>query len=255
MNFIFKILFLIVFLFPIVSFASTDEGYFAATRHYRPSGSGTILDSTDRLLEGLDYLSIYIKYDDYYIVNGNHGQWVSQVATNYTGITSIKVDYELDVVSGNCEFILHHGEASAGASSYVLYFNSSVDVARTVASTTVSRSDSQYLSPLLRQYSGSTCEATIKIYRIFDEDGNDYLNFTQPITNTVYVPVNTELSSLECINNSPTSTCSFTYATTSTTTSSNIDYSKHFDLFLLFVGISFFALAIHLFRGLALKYL
>jgi len=70
----------------------------------------------------------------------------------------------------------------------------------------------------------------------------------------VYVPVDTELSSLQCITNAPTSTCSFEYSTT-TATSTTIDYSPQLNLFLIFIGLLSFAYGIYCFRSLAHKYL
>lgn len=73
-------------------------------------------------------------------------------------------------------------------------------------------------------------------------------------SSTVFIPIDTQLNNLTCVSNSPTSTCTFEYSTT-TATSTTIDYSRHFDLFLLLTSILMFACGIALFRGLAKKYL
>jgi len=78
--------------------------------------------------------------------------------------------------------------------------------------------------------------------------------FEVPQSSNTYVPIDTELSSLQCVNNSPTTTCSFEYSTTSTSTAF-VDYSDFFTLYLIFIGLCVFALVVYLFRSLALRYL
>jgi len=253
MNFISKIFIAIVLVFPLVSFAgSTEQNYSGAATYYRVSGSGTALNSTAKTSTKDDYLEIYVDFDDYLSGNNFMGM-LGEISYDLTGATSITVDYELDVIAGNCQFILHWGNTTSPA-SYQWSTSTAVDIPRTVETQSQNHSGMKGIMPLLHQNSGSICEGTLKIYDMYDSTGNDYLTFlTAGESSTVFVPMDSELTSLECVTNSPTSTCSFSYSTT--TASSTPDYSRHFDLFLLFVGISFFALAIHLFRGLALKYL
>lgn len=254
MNFISKIFIAIIILLPAVSFAgATEQNYDGAAYFYRASGAGTTLSSNARTSTKDDYLEIYIDFDDYLSQNNYMGM-LGELTYNLTGATSIFVDYELDVIAGTCNFILHWGYPSTGPASYQWATTTAVDIPRTTQTQSQNHSGSKGIMPLLRQGSGAVCEATLKIYDMGDSNGNDYLTFlTQSQSQTIYVPVQSEITALECISNSPTSTCSFSYSTT--TASTTPDYSPHFDLFLLFVGLSFFALAIYLFRALALKYL
>jgi len=70
---------------------------------------------------------------------------------------------------------------------------------------------------------------------------------------TTYVPVNQYVTNLSCVNGTPTTTCSFTYSTTTAT--STYDYRPYFDYITLFIGLLFFALGVYMFRSLAIKYL
>jgi len=68
---------------------------------------------------------------------------------------------------------------------------------------------------------------------------------------TVYVPINQYVTTAVC-GGTPTSTCSFTYSTTTATTT---DYTDHLDFMLLLWGVLLFAIGIAMFRSLAKKYL
>jgi len=69
---------------------------------------------------------------------------------------------------------------------------------------------------------------------------------------TTYVPVSQYVTDLECYNYSPTTTCAFTYSTTTATTA---DYTSYFDYITFFLGIILFGLALLMFKGLITKYL
>jgi len=70
---------------------------------------------------------------------------------------------------------------------------------------------------------------------------------------TTYVPVNQYVTDLSCVNSTPTTTCAFTYSTTTATTT--YDYRTNFDFITLFLGLLLFAFGVYLFRSVALKYL
>jgi len=77
-------------------------------------------------------------------------------------------------------------------------------------------------------------------------------DFTLPSSNvTTYVPINQYVTTAVC-GGTPTSTCAFTYSTTTATTT---DYTSQLDLFLLLWGLLLFAIGIAMFRSLAKKYL
>jgi len=79
-------------------------------------------------------------------------------------------------------------------------------------------------------------------------------DFTQASSNsTTYVPVNQYVTNLACVNGTPTTTCSFTYSTTTATTT--YDYRTNMDFITLFFGLLLFALGVYMFRSVALKYL
>jgi len=70
---------------------------------------------------------------------------------------------------------------------------------------------------------------------------------------TTYVPVNQYVTSLECVNSTPTTTCAFAYSTSTAT--STYDYRPYFDYITLFVGLLLFGVGVWMFRSVAVKYL
>jgi len=80
------------------------------------------------------------------------------------------------------------------------------------------------------------------------------ITYTPPTSgSTTYVPVNQYVTNLACVNGTPTTTCSFTYSTTTATTT--YDYRANFDFITLFLGLLLFALGVYMFRSVAIKYL
>jgi len=77
-------------------------------------------------------------------------------------------------------------------------------------------------------------------------------DFTLPSGGSItYIPINQYVTSSVC-SGSPTSTCAFTYSTTTATTT---DYSSYFDYITFFFGILLFGLGLLMFKGLISKYL
>jgi len=99
---------------------------------------------------------------------------------------------------------------------------------------------------------------TADSYKLVNQNGTQYgvysaAIFTYPEGGVgTYIPINQYVTNAECVNGTPTTTCSFTY---STTTASTTDYTAKLDNMLLLMSVFLFLIGISLFRFVAKKYI
>lgn len=117
----------------------------------------------------------------------------------------------------------------------------------------------------------TSSSADFKIYHYAINDteyfNNDYSGgsgspATTTVTEYIYIPTDNFISSLECVNNSPTSTCSFSYSTSSASSTSLAIYDlietyqpNQFTVFNLFIYSLFFFVTVYFFGLLTFKFL
>lgn len=95
-------------------------------------------------------------------------------------------------------------------------------------------------------------------YKLTNINGTQYgvyysATFTYPDAGlATYIPINQYVTTAECVTGTPTSTCSFTYSTTTATTT---DYTAKLDNMLLLMSVFLFFIGILLFRYVAKKYI
>jgi len=232
-----------LFIFPYSSLAAngvTTEGYYGQAKHYRNGGTGAAVNFQSTGKINADNLEISFALNTtVQSHNQNNHQFISTQLFDISTISTIYLDYEFDWSAGSCEILVPWG----GNDSYFnLYFTKTADQSRTIATSSVSRSDTSIaVGAMVRNISGSLCTGTLKVYDIYDEDGVHYLNFEAGGGGeTIYVPVNVYATSVECINNASGTDCDFTYGTSSVATSTAymMTVENSFYLIIIFVIIA-----------------
>lgn len=239
-----------LFLFPYSSLASgnTTEGYFSQAKHYRNGGTGAATNFQSFGKVNDDNLEIYFAINStVQTQNQNNHQFISTSNFDISTISTIYLDYEFDWVAGSCEILVPWGGNDA---YFNLYFTKTADQSRTIATSSVSRSDTSIqVGAMVRNISGSLCTGTLKVYGLYDEDGVQYLNFESGGGGTtVYVPVNTYATSVECLNNASGTDCSFTYGTSTVATSTAFMFTVENSFYLISIFLISFLLGLYVVR-------
>jgi len=169
-------------------------------------------------------------------VNQYTGMILERASGNVPLVTSTSVVYSYTPnTAGTCTMAFRSNTSNNTSHSITL--------TTAVATTTVNFVNSNLYSVTASNNTwslalgGSTsCDGTLRIESIY--------------TNVAGV-IPLSFSTLE----SNVNTININVSASSSTSTNPVDYSTFFSLFLIFIGLSFFALSIYLFRGLASKYL
>lgn len=176
---------------------------------------------------------------------------------NLPGVTDVTIEYSfIENVAGTCTMALKNntGNISGGTLS----------LPATVATTThtftgmgTNFTGNGTQVPSITLGMNASCNGTLRILSVTTNVStvNPLLFTTQtsPV-NTIYVPIDPMLTSLECITGTPTSTCAFEYSTT-TASSTAYNYTGYFGLTVATLIIFLFIVVILFARYSSKQYL
>lgn len=163
------------------------------------------------------------------------GMLLERPVGNIPNTSAIYVTYAYVRNAGTCTFALRHGTTNVTGAS--------ISLTATTPTTTVTwtgMATNGVVSPAtqvsLSIGGTANCNGTLNIIRVATD-------------NPGIVPLSYDALQ------STTNDILYVSTSTASTTSTTIDYSRYFDLFILFVAISVFTLIIHFFRFITKKYL
>lgn len=236
--------FLLLLLFlPISVFAETEEGWKFQGKVYTPVANTNT--DTFTYIENTDNLTVTYSqtlYDHPY----NYAGVVTSSNIDWSSITTQYMDYSFDWTSGTCNIIHKVGD---GDPTLYNNFKTSItsDISRTVESITNARTNNALFAVSI---TGTDCVGELVIYDLYNQSNVSILNFVSN-TEVQYIPVEDNLISVECVNNSPTSTCSFTYSSSTSSSTAEALYSlidstkeSPFTVFNIFIFILIFFSAV-----------
>jgi len=164
---------------PAITFAgATEQNYYTLAHAYRISSGGTggTMSGLYKTVTQSDHLEIYASLPNY-LSNQNYVGMSTNLAYPLDNISLLYVDYDATITSGSCELTIHFGNPTTGPSLFSWSTSTNASRTRRIETDTVSRTGNQTFVPLIRQNGANTCVGTFRVYDIYDEDGNSYLDF------------------------------------------------------------------------------